>query len=74
MKERHKAQLPLKVIQNNKNNDSLRHDSDDKSFRNNPKKKSTRKIIRAGSLVKSNMNTNFEGRNHPSAQDNDFSK
>lgn len=51
-RERSKGQQPLRVLHTNKANESIRGDKDDKALKAANNKKSTRKIIRAGSLVR----------------------
>lgn len=52
MRERNKMHQPLRVLNQNRTNDSRAYEDDDKYIKVNAKRKGTRKIIRAGSLVK----------------------
>lgn len=52
MRERNKGHQPLRVINQNRTNDSYKIDEDEKGTRNNGRQKYSRKIIRAGSLVR----------------------
>jgi hypothetical protein len=73
MRERSKIYQPLRVINQNRTNDSRVYEDDEKCVKVNPKRKGTRKIIRAGSLVKNNINPSHKGRNIVPHQNEDFS-
>ena len=75
IRERNQAQMPLRIVQANKINDAKFSDHDDKyaSKVNNNKRKGTRKIIRAGSLVKKNVQPVSKGRNQNQNLGDDFS-
>jgi hypothetical protein len=73
MRERSKIYQPLRVINQNRTNDSRVYEDDEKCVKVNPKRKGTRKIIRAGSLVKNNIHPSHKGRNIVPHQNEDFS-
>lgn len=73
MRERGKGKQPLKVLHPNRHNDTSKNDYDDKSSKFNGRRKPARKIIRAGSLVRKNINVANKGRNNLPNQDSDFS-
>lgn len=52
MRERSKAHQPLRALNQNRRTDSRQYEDEDKSIKNNGRRKTTRKIIRAGSLVR----------------------
>jgi len=52
MRERNLGQASLRVAHQSKNNENIKIENDDKPNKNNGRRKVTRKIIRAGSLVR----------------------
>ena len=64
---------PLRISQAHKQNDPKFSDNDEKSSKVSNKRKCTRKIIKAGSLVRKNPNPYKQGRNIQTNLENDFS-
>lgn len=71
MRERTKGSQPLRMVNQNRTNDYNKYDDEDRSSKAIGRRKTTRKIIRAGSLVRSN-NPNNKGRNQAPPQNDDF--
>jgi hypothetical protein len=73
MRERAKAHKALRVVQSNKYNDAKFSDNEERSSKGYLKRKSNRKVIKAGSLVRKNVNPYNQGRNVQPSLDEDFS-